>query len=245
MPSWSQPSTRSRRTLAPVAISACPNSTSSFVESRATRASVSSFITEARVSSSTSFSCHQLAGRNAAASRSDAPARYAFDSGGRSYGASCSRPTTSTDRPAAPSPSAARSSRAHEAAATPPPISRKSTRRSATPGGAGRLTLRCEARGDLLLEARVEHEQYLVAHLDHRVGERDEAGAVAQDRVHDGALRHADVLHHLARGRRTGQHLDLDDLEPLLRQVEEVQKPDARHLVLDQAQDQVGGRHRR
>src|SRR5205823_10430895 len=41
--------------------------------------------------------------------------------------------------------------------------------------------------------------------------------------------------------RRPAGHLELDDLEPLLRQVEQVDEPVLRHLVLDQAQDQVGG----
>src|SRR3954468_13105361 len=41
------------------------------------------------------------------------------------------------------------------------------------------------------------------------------------------------------RGRAVGHH-QLDDLEALLRQVEQVDEPVARHLVLDQAQDQVG-----
>ena len=43
---------------------------------------------------------------------------------------------------------------------------------------------------------------------------------------------------------RIGRHLELDDLEPLLRQVEQVKRPVLRHLVLDQAEDQVGRRHR-
>src|SRR3954468_13745864 len=205
MPSWSLPSTRSRRTFAPVAISAVPYETSSFVERRATRASVSSFITETRASSSTSFSSHHAAGRNSASSRPDLPARYDFESGGRSYGGSCSRPTTRTEP--ASRPPAARSSRAHEAAATPPPISRKSACRSATSGGARRLALRREAGRDLVLEPGVEHEQHLVACLDHRVGERDEAGAVAQDRDDERPLRTPDVLHHLPRRRRARQNL--------------------------------------
>ena len=46
------------------------------------------------------------------------------------------------------------------------------------------------------------------------------------------------------RGRVVGDH-ELDDLEPLLGQVEQVDEPVARHLVLDQAQDQVGRGHRR
>src|SRR3954447_3012262 len=180
MPSRSDPSTRSRRTIAPVAIKALPNDTSSRVESRATRAATSSFITDARVSNSTSFSDHQDEGRNPASSRPDRPARYPFDSGGRSYGGSFSRPTTSTD----PDDPAARSERAHEAAATPPPISRKSTCRSATSGGARGLVRGREAGRDLVLEPGVEHEQDLVAGLDHRIGQRHEARAVAQDRDH-------------------------------------------------------------
>ena len=46
------------------------------------------------------------------------------------------------------------------------------------------------------------------------------------------------------RRRVVGDH-ELDDLEPLLGQVEQVDEAVARHLVLDQAQDQVGRRHRR
>src|SRR3712207_8826291 len=44
------------------------------------------------------------------------------------------------------------------------------------------------------------------------------------------------------RGSVLGDH-ELDDLEALLGKVEEVHEPVARDLVLDQAQDQVGGRH--
>ena len=54
-----------------------------------------------------------------------------------------------------------------------------------------------------------------------------------------------EVGHALARRRRVlGDH-ELDDLEPLLGQVEQVDEAVARHLVLDQAQDQVGRRDRR
>src|SRR3954453_2367843 len=236
IPSRSEPSAFSRRTIAPVAISALPNSTSSFVDSFARRASVSSFMTDTRVSTSTS----SPRGRSSASARVDCPDRYDFDSGGRSYGGSFSRPTTTTDPSAPPS----RSARAHDAAATPPPISRKSAWRSAT-SGVARPAVRSEARRDLVLEPGVEHEQDLVAGLHNRVGERHEARAVAQDRDHERALGHADVLDHLPGRRRSGQHLDLDDLEPLLGQVEQVQQADARDLVLDQAQDQVGRRHRR
>src|SRR4051812_14799392 len=265
MPSRSDPSTRSRRTIAPVAIKALPNDTSSRVDSRATRAATSSFITDARVSNSTSFSDHQDEGRNPAASRADRPARYPFDSGGRSYGGALSPPPTSTppgDPPAPPQPApqsppppppphqqtpgpAGPRRRAPGAAAPPPPISRKSTCRSATSGGARGLVRGREAGRDLVLEPGVEHEQDLVAGLDHRIGQRHEARAVAQDRDHQRALRHPDVLHHLPGRLRSRLHLDLDDLQPLLREIEQVQQPHARHLVLDQAQDQVGRRHRR
>src|SRR5436190_165622 len=234
MPSRSAPSARRRRTFAPVAINADPNDTSSFEESRTTRSPTSSFIADTRVRSSTEFSSHQDSGTISASSRAAPPARYAFDSGGRSYGGSFSRPTTSTD-PEAPSE---RSVRAHDAAAIPPPISRKSTWRSAT-SGVARPAVGVEARRDLVLEPGVEHQQHLVAGLDDRVGERHEAGPVAQDRDDERTLRHADVLDHLPRRRRARQNLDLDDLEPLLGQVEQVQQPHPRHLLLD---DRIAGR---
>jgi hypothetical protein len=62
MPSSSAPGTRSRRTLAPVASSALPKATSSLLESFATRAPVSSFITLVRVANSTPLEAHQSAG---------------------------------------------------------------------------------------------------------------------------------------------------------------------------------------
>ena len=40
-------------------------------------------------------------------------------------------------------------------------------------------------------------------------------------------------------------HLDLDDLELLVAEVQQVHEPVGRDLVLDQAQDQVGGADRR
>src|SRR5438046_565737 len=161
MPSRSAaPSARSRRTFAPVARSADPNDTSSFEDSFTTRSEVSSFIAETRVRSSTSFSSHQDAGSTNASSRPDRPAIYPLDSGGRAYGGSCSRPTTSTE-PEAPD---SRSVCAQEAPATPAPMIRKSTWRSATSGGA-RLARRLETRRDLFLESGVQHQQHLVARL--------------------------------------------------------------------------------
>ena len=54
-------------------------------------------------------------------------------------------------------------------------------------------------------------------------------------------VRQPEVLDRAARRRQAVAHLELDDLEPLLGQVEQVDQPVLRHLVLDQAQDQVGG----
>src|SRR3954471_17186998 len=139
-------------------------------------------MTDTRVSTSTS----SPRGRSSASARVDCPARYDFDSGGRSYGGAFSRQTPPT-APSAPPP---RSARAHEAAATPPPIRRKSAWRSAT-SGVARPAVRIEARRDLVLEAGIEHEQYLVTGLDHRVRQRHEAGPVAQDRDHERSLGHA------------------------------------------------------
>src|SRR5829696_1229742 len=230
MPSSCAPSTRSRRTLAPVAISATPYSTTSFVESVASRAAVSSRITLVLVASSIERFAYQPASWIRQASRSCAPARYPLDAGGRSYGGSGSRPTSRTEPPKPPSCSAS----AHAAPAAPPPTISAPTSRSAT--GA----VRDEEAGDVLLEARVEHDQHLVAGLDHAVGLRHEAGAVAQHRDHERAVRQAQVCDALV-GRAAALADDkLDDLEPLLGQVEEVDEPVARHLVLDQAQDQVG-----
>ena len=72
--SWA-PSSRRRRTFAPVAMSATPYSTTSLVESVAVRAAVSSFITLVRVASSIECFAYQAASWNRQASRSSAPAR--------------------------------------------------------------------------------------------------------------------------------------------------------------------------
>src|SRR5947209_10292168 len=222
MPSTCAPSTLSRRTLAPVATSAWPYSTSLLSDSRATRAAGSSFIALVRVRTSTSSGTS-----SAIASRSTRPRRYSFEHGGRSYGASSSRPTSRT----LPSNPRERSSAAHAAPATPPPTSRTSTTRR-------------ELRRDVVLQAGVEHEQHLVARLDHRVGLGDEAAAVAQHRDDQRALGQLHVGHLLARRRRVAAHLQLDDLQPLLLERQQVHEPVARHLVLDQAQDEVRGAHR-
>ncbi len=107
-------------TFAPVAISAFSNSTSSPPCSFAVRASVSRLITFVFVRSSTPFCSYQSAGLTWASSRLASPRRYSFDSGGRSYGGSGSRPTSMIS----PSAPCLRSSAAQVPAAIPPPISR-------------------------------------------------------------------------------------------------------------------------
>src|SRR3712207_3788929 len=84
-------------------------------------------MTLVRVASSTSYSEYQSAGFHRAASRSCLPDKYRFDSGGRSYGGSTSRPTIRIEPSAPPERSVA----AQPAAAPPPPTSRESTSRSA------------------------------------------------------------------------------------------------------------------
>src|SRR5829696_1783618 len=235
MPSSCAPSTRSRRTLAPVAISATPYSTTSFVESVASRAAVSSRITLVLVASSIERFAYQPASWIRQASRSCAPARYPLDAGGRSYGGSGSRPTSSIWPPNSPSCSAS----AQAAPAAPPPTISAPTSRSAT--GA----VRDEQLGDVVLEPRVEHDEHLVAGLDHAVGLRHEAGAVAQDRDHERAVRQRELRDALARRDAAVPHDQLDDLQPLLGQVEQVHEPVARNLVLDEPEDQVGRGDRR
>ena len=75
MPCSCTPSTRSRRTLAPVATSATPKATTSLVESVAVRAVVSSRITLVRAASSIERRAYQAASWNRQASRSWSPAR--------------------------------------------------------------------------------------------------------------------------------------------------------------------------
>ena len=70
------------------------SATSSLLESFATRASRSSDMTLVRVSTSTRCSAYHSSGRNSTSSRDSSPRRYPFDSGGRLYGGSGSRPTS-------------------------------------------------------------------------------------------------------------------------------------------------------
>src|SRR4051812_4154051 len=192
-------------------------------------------MTLTRVTTSIPADDHQSAGCRYVASRSMLPRRKSFEHGGRSYGGSASRPTSRTE----PSKPRSRSSSAHEADATPPPTSRTSTSRSATGQRPGEL------RGDDVLEPGVEHEQHLVARLDDRVLLGHEAAAVAQHRDDQRPLGQLDLSHLAPRGRRVVAHLELDDLELLLLQGEQVHQAVARHLVLDEPQDQVGRADRR
>src|SRR4051794_37765421 len=156
-----------------------------------------------------------------------------------------------------PSKPRARSSCAHVADATPPPTRRTSLTtprrcwgpRSGTVGrrGAGfRGPSRAvrELRRHALLEARIEDEQHLVARLDHRVRLGHEAATVAQHGDDQRALGQVDLGDLLAGRGRTVADLELDDLQALLLEREQMDEPVARHLVLDQAQDQVGGADR-
>ena len=72
-----------------------------------------------------------------------------------------------------------------------------------------------------------------------------EALAVAQDRDQQAALRHRQVPDPAAGDRAVLAEQHLDDLELLLLQVEQVDEAVLGHLVLEQAQDQVGRRDRR
>ena len=95
-------------------------------------------------------------------------------------------------------------------------------------------------RGDVVLDARIEHDEHLVAGLDDGVGLGHEARAAAQDRDHERAVGQARSPRSPGPRRGVVGDHELDDLEPLLGQIEQVDEAVARHLVLDQAQDQVG-----
>src|SRR4051812_18287989 len=235
MPSFCEPSMWwSTLTRAPVASSAFPNPTSSPPCSFTDLAPVSSDITLRPANSSTPFSSYHSGGWTRASSCVASPRMYSFVSGGRSYGGSGSRPTSRID----PSAPRFRSSAAQCADAIPPPTSRKSTSRSATP--APRLVaVRVEVGLQVVLAPRVEHREHLVARLEHRVRARHEPFALPQHRDQQAPLGHRQVPNPLTgHGRGVGQ-LQLDDLQALLLQVEQVDEAVLRHLVLDQAQDQV------
>ena len=101
-----------------------------------------------------------------------------------------------------------------------------------------------EARRDLVLETGIEDQQHLIAGLDDRVALGDEPGAVAQHRDDQRAVGQGDVADHGPGGRRPLADLELDDLEVLLFEREQLNEAVLGHLMLDQAQDQVGRRHR-
>src|ERR671911_361961 len=93
-----------------------------------------------------------------------------------------------------------------------------------------------------LPHAGVEPRDHLAPRLEHRVGPRHEPLPLAQHRYQQRALRHLEIPDPATGDARVGSEQHLDDLQPLLRQVEQVHEPVLGHLVLDQAQDQVGGR---
>src|SRR4051794_1554557 len=106
----------------------------------------------------------------------------------------------------------------------PPPTRRNSTSLLAGPSGIrSRAVLGgSEERLQLLLVARVEHGEHLVAGFEHRVRTRHEALAATQDRDQEAPFRHvevADTPSHYP-GVLAQQHLD--DLQLLLLQVEQV-----------------------
>src|SRR4051794_8279964 len=104
----------------------------------------------------------------------------------------------------------------------PPPTSRKSTSRSAIAPlasdpaavlpavGAVAVALRAEEHLQVLLFARVEYGEDLVAFLQHRVGAGDEALAFSQDRDQQAAFGHLQVADAPAgdTGVLAQQHLD-------------------------------------
>src|SRR5262245_16345694 len=213
-------------TFAPVAISALSNPISSPPCSFAVRASTSSDNTFVPVRSSTPFSSYQETGLTWASSLVASPRRYSLVSGGRSYGGSLSRPT-STIFPSAPP---LRSSAAQYPAANPP-ISRKSVRSG---------TVRPEEDLQLFLQPRIEDGQHLVARLQDGVGGRHETSLpLTKNRNQQAALRHVEITNTHTRNAAVLTQHHLDDLQPFLGQIEQVHEPVLGHLVLQQPQDQV------
>ena len=93
---------------------------------------------------------------------------------------------------------------------------------------------------DVLLDPGIEHDEHLVARHDDGVGLGHEARSSAKNGDHERPLGQADVGDRQPRRRRVVRDDQLDDLQPLLGQIEQVDEAVARHLVLDQTQDQVG-----
>src|SRR5690606_21364822 len=111
----------------------------------------------------------------------------------------------------------------------PPPMSRKSTRRS---GNRLAPALQPEERFQLILLAGVEDGEDLVAALQDRVRGGDEAAAAAQDRDQQAPFRHFEVADAPPGDLRVAAQLHLDDLDLLLLQVEQVDEAVLGHLVL-------------
>src|SRR5215213_9049967 len=135
----------------------------------------------------------------------------------------------------------------------PPPTNRKSTSRSATavayptPASANAAAVAAGGPEDLfelVLLAGVEHGEDLVARFEHRVGAGHEPLAVAQHGDQQAALRHREVAHAAPVDSAVLAEQHLDYLELLLLEVEQVDEAILGDLVLEQAQDQVGGRDR-
>ena len=85
---------------------------------------------------------------------------------------------------------------------------------------------------EVLLAARVEHRQDLVAGLQHGVWAGHEALALAQDRDQQAACGHRQVADPPPGRPRVLAEQHLDDLQLLLLQVEQVDEPVLGHLVL-------------
>src|SRR5918995_5452476 len=225
-------------TFAPVASSAFPNSTSSPPCNFAVRPAESSDITFVFVRSSTPFSSYHPGSFTYASFLSASPRRYSFERGGRSYGGSGSLPTTMIEPPG----SLFRSSAAQLPAAIPPPINRYSALTLPHPSLPN--PIRAEVRLQIPLALGVEHRQHLVPRLQHRVGPRHESSLpLPQDADQERPIGHVQVPDPPPRHPRVVPQQHLDDLQPLLGQIQQVHQPVLRHLVLDHPQDQVRSRH--
>ena len=241
MPSSSAPSTRSRRTFAPVASSAPVVADDLLGRERRARSPVSSFITLVRV--------QQLDGvlvppRGAGAERVLAlivAAQVALRGGrplvGR-VGLAARRAGSSRRSPPRAAP------RRTSAPARPPPTIRTPTSRSAISHARWRRRRRTarvmsSSRPGSSTTSTSSPASTTVSAFGTKPAP---SRSTEMTSAPSGSVDVGDPL--AGGGRALGDH-ELDDLQPLLGQVEQVHEPVARHLVLDQAQDQVGRRDRR
>src|SRR3989442_1565024 len=123
--------------------------------------------------------------------------------------------------------------RGQSAARAPPARSSARTRKA--------LVLE-EDTSQLVLLARLEDREHLVAGFETGRPARDLRLPVPHYRDELGALRQAEALDLLAGARRVLVDLHLDDLEVLLAQLEEVDQLVLGHLVLDEREDVRGRR---